>query len=534
MTDIPFLDIAAMILDFLSYQVFYSTLMLLAILIILQCFPRRQPLLVMGLFVLVLLRLVLPVDLALDYSARYFLDTWIGQGEVLSAHVDDGVSIAQLPGEQIAAFAIGGTASAAGAEQTSFFYRFPWLTLLLFAFWITGAVLSTALFVRQWWRFRIQISAAEPILDPAITTMLRRWQSHFSVKRTIRLVTSDQYLSPFTMGIFRPVIFLPKSLLEANDKSLIEPILAHEVVHLRHMDTIWMRLQNLLQIVYFFHPVVWLVVRRINEARESYCDQAVLRTRRISLKQYTASIVAVLRMNLTGMPDMETQPGFGHRHNQLTKRLQHIKKGGAFMKKPSGFGMVITLLVFALFLLPMSSACSQNGQSTPAEPAAEQPEVVEVPAPEENDTPSTKEASADLRFESPIAKGYSSSEYGMRMHPLLKKEQFHKGIDIAAPKGTPVYAASSGIVRFADENGGYGNMINIEHALGYISRYGQLSEILVKTGQKVKRGEMIARVGSSGLSTAPHLHFEIYPGENKQPIDPRDLISDLPGKKHHK
>ncbi|MDR2834883.1 MAG: M23 family metallopeptidase [Bacteroidales bacterium] len=113
-----------------------------------------------------------------------------------------------------------------------------------------------------------------------------------------------------------------------------------------------------------------------------------------------------------------------------------------------------------------------------------------------------------------------SSNFGYRPHPILGIMQFHRGIDLTAPLGTPVYAAGNGIVSFCGfKQDGYGNDVVIDHKVrGLSSRYAHLSKIDVVQGQNVKRGQKIGEVGNSGLSTAPHLHFEIM--KNGEAINP--------------
>ncbi len=117
-------------------------------------------------------------------------------------------------------------------------------------------------------------------------------------------------------------------------------------------------------------------------------------------------------------------------------------------------------------------------------------------------------------------KGFISSKYGYRVDPITKRRgSFHKGIDIAAPKGNPVYAAAAGTVYLAKYvRYGYGNLIIIKHGESLSTYYGHLSKILVKKGQKVTRGALIGKVGSTGRSTGPHLHFEVRKG--KKTLDP--------------
>lgn len=101
-----------------------------------------------------------------------------------------------------------------------------------------------------------------------------------------------------------------------------------------------------------------------------------------------------------------------------------------------------------------------------------------------------------------------TSGFGMRAHPILGSSRLHLGIDLAAPAGTPVVATSDGIVSTAQWAGGYGLLVQLDHAGGLQTRYGHLSQLNVASGQHVARGEVIGFVGSTGRSTGPHLHYE--------------------------
>ena len=104
------------------------------------------------------------------------------------------------------------------------------------------------------------------------------------------------------------------------------------------------------------------------------------------------------------------------------------------------------------------------------------------------------------------------------MHPVLKVNKFHAGVDIGAPSGATIVAAGDGTVISAGYNGGYGNMTMIDHGNGLVTMYGHQSRISVSVGQKVKKGQTIGAVGSTGMSTGPHLHFECR--VNGEPRDP--------------
>ena len=109
----------------------------------------------------------------------------------------------------------------------------------------------------------------------------------------------------------------------------------------------------------------------------------------------------------------------------------------------------------------------------------------------------------------PIVKGWISSYYGMRTHPLSGRREMHKGVDFAGKLGGPVIAVAKGVVTYAGKRYGYGQVIDIAHGNGYTTRYGHNSRLLVSVGDTVEKGFQIAEIGSSGRSTGPHVHFEV-------------------------
>ncbi|MFN0219659.1 MAG: M23 family metallopeptidase [Hyphomicrobium sp.] len=119
--------------------------------------------------------------------------------------------------------------------------------------------------------------------------------------------------------------------------------------------------------------------------------------------------------------------------------------------------------------------------------------------------------------------GEITSGYGPRFHPLLNEQRFHPGIDIAGPTGDAVVAARSGQVAEAGRRGYYGNYIRLDHGADLHTAYGQLSEIDVAAGDCVRAGDVIGKRGSTGLSSGPHLHFELLEGE--MAIDPAPMLT---------
>ncbi|CAN5430364.1 peptidoglycan DD-metalloendopeptidase family protein [soil metagenome] len=120
----------------------------------------------------------------------------------------------------------------------------------------------------------------------------------------------------------------------------------------------------------------------------------------------------------------------------------------------------------------------------------------------------------------PVA-GHITSTFGLRRHPILGFMRMHKGIDIGAPWGTPIHAAIDGIVAFAGRTGGYGNFVKLSHSNGFGTGYGHMSRIAVRPGMHVSQGQVIGYVGSTGMSTGPHVHYELY--KNGTAVNPATM-----------
>lgn len=132
-----------------------------------------------------------------------------------------------------------------------------------------------------------------------------------------------------------------------------------------------------------------------------------------------------------------------------------------------------------------------------------------------------KEFFAHLPAIKPMRGYYSINGFGMRIHPVLRVYRMHEGIDIITDVGNDVYATGDGVVRYAGRTqGGYGAVIEMSHGYGYSTLYAHLSRVMVRPGHAVKRGELIAKSGRSGLVSGPHLHYEVrYNGRKQNPVD---------------
>ena len=123
----------------------------------------------------------------------------------------------------------------------------------------------------------------------------------------------------------------------------------------------------------------------------------------------------------------------------------------------------------------------------------------------------------------PVLRGWLSSPYGYRTDPLSGRKSFHQGVDFAGRADSDVVAVASGVVVWSGARHGYGNLVEVDHGNGYATRYAHNSELLVKVGDRVKKERRIARMGSSGRSTGPHVHFEVL--RRGKPVNPLKFVS---------
>jgi murein DD-endopeptidase MepM/ murein hydrolase activator NlpD len=122
----------------------------------------------------------------------------------------------------------------------------------------------------------------------------------------------------------------------------------------------------------------------------------------------------------------------------------------------------------------------------------------------------------------PVKKGWMSSRFGRRTDPFTGRVAWHGGVDFAAKEGTEIYSVAAGVITWAGVRHGYGDMVEVNHGGGFTTRYGHNKENLVQVGDVVKKGQIVALVGSSGRSTGPHVHFEVF--KNGRAVDPATYI----------
>ncbi len=293
--------------------------------------------------------------------------------------------------------------------------------------------------------------------------------------RWIKLCLSSVISSPFSF--FNRVYFKPDDV----GKSYFKFILLHELGHIRQGHSLDILFTEVYCALLWFNPLTWIYRRSLREVHEFLADTYVLKAGIDPLTYQEEIVRQVLRVQKRYV----LANGFTGRY--LQRRLTMISTATSSSIKRLNFLIILPLCLYFLFLF-------RNVQAQ--DPFTE--------------------------FSLPLTDGSVSSLFGKRIHPFTGKNVIHNGIDIAAKMGTPVCASAAGVVTEVGFQEKAGKYIIIAHPDSFATFYSQLSEISVVHFDTVAAGTLIGRVGSSGLSTAPHLHFELRQGSKY--IDPQEKI----------
>ncbi len=493
------LDLASGWVDLLVRESLYVSVVFVVVFALSLVLRRRGPAIHLALWSLVFVRLVLPTDLAHPWSVGGAIERF----RMLQAEEPIGNAIGGVDGELIV------TESAPGFVGDFSGQAFGWRTGLALV-WLVGFVIVGRRQHRRLAVFQKVIGRADAADQVSVRTDVERWRRMLGIRRSVRVVSSNDKAPPFTVGILRPVIFLPAAVVQ--DPESLEPVIAHEMAHVARFDALWLWLQHLVQAVYFFHPLVWIGGARLDQEREKLCDATVVAAGRLAARNYVGGLLNVLRLDLQGAG----APTMTARKRRIGMRIQNIldRDGGS---RPQFAAALVVAFVVGVFVLPLA------GNPVDASPIGKVGSAGAVAEPGEEAEP------VDIELVNPLPGGRITRSWGSgHLDPFTGKEVFHRGIDLAAKSGTPIYVSAAGLVVVATDEyepqPGAGTVVIVDHGNGVSTYYGHLASFEVEEGQEVSRGDAIARVGSTGKSTGPHLHFEVR--SNDETLDPADFISD--------
>lgn len=390
--------------------------------------------------------------------------------------------------------------------------------------WLVCAILLAAYFVIGYTcmvrRFRGTRLAPQPSIDALL--------DRFRFSRDPRICVSNSRRAPLTFGVFRPTVLLPEDLPIGDAQ--FQLVLEHELAHIRRKDCLRKLLLTVCLCLYWWNPLVWMMVWLANRDMELACDEAVLRALGPDCKKaYALTLLDMAQRNPKSAPLCS-----GFAKSSAEERIRAIL---CFKRIPAWVGIFVSVL----FVLTASAFTTQavNPSVLPEmEPAVQEKipeENVAVSVPVSEPIPTTPPIMPEQETESetqpqpevpayifPLedANAEVTNPYGWQAHPVTKQKSLHSGVDLAADYGTNVLAVADGTVLDCSYDAAYGYILTLEHENGVQTQYAHLSEFLVNAGAEVRQGQIIAKTGDSGWATGPHLHLGVLiDGEAVDPLE---------------
>jgi murein DD-endopeptidase MepM/ murein hydrolase activator NlpD len=382
----------------------------------------------------------------------------------------------------------------------------PWLPLICLLAYCAGLMWKLLALIRGRKILHALFGAAEPLSASQLAQHDAFGAADIAeLKRhSLTVWETDAAISPMLTGLFNPRLLLPRHLRGFSEEQQ-QLIVLHELTHWRRRDPFYQAIGQALRIVLWFNPVMPWLGRKLNWAQELACDGQVLagRPQRERLS-YAAALVGQLKFQAAAASDVMPGLAFGGAMGDaMAARIKLMRQTGVARVGAAGKGLLaaaVGLVVAASVLLQPAFAWSP----APAAPTA-----------------MAASAAPARPWTYPLDKIKVTSFYGV-VSKILPNG--HHGIDLAAKKGTPIYAVAAGTVTVGND-AHYGNFIAIDHDRHWRSLYAHLDAAGVHTGQIVAAGQAIGKVGQTGMATGPHLHVEVW--HDGHLVDPQTMLAGL-------
>lgn len=345
-----------------------------------------------------------------------------------------------------------------------------------------------------------------------ISGILENCKYKMGIGISIPIIQTSAIKAPALYGFINPRLLLPMNIEKQVDKNELQYIIFHELSHLKRKDILVFWIMTLLKIIYWFNPIIWYGLYQMRQDCEISCDALALSYIDCDdCKEYGETIIHLVQNNTKSMNHFRVAGILGSK-SQLKRRIKMITLFKKNAYKLSLVSIAIMILMGGMFL---TNAKEKTTEIDNTDKESKQIETEEINNTQDNIV--KEETIKQMIWPLPDSTKITSS-FGWKTHPVLKKKKLHTGTDIAAKMGATIIAADDGVVIYSDFKEAYGNMIIINHGDGVATLYAHCSELLVEKDKKVKAGDEIAKVGSSGFSTGPHLHFEIR--KDDKAVDP--------------
>jgi beta-lactamase regulating signal transducer with metallopeptidase domain len=361
--------------DWLITQSLYAGVVAAVVWLLVTALRINNPRWLLALWSLVLLRLVVPVDLASPLSLRAVVG-WAGASLAIAADLPDTMArgaaahIAQPALTLAPVLAPTDVQEAARSAPPPILW--PLVAMTIWALVVTGVVLIVLAQTRA---VRRRINMTSEATDPALLEAVSQWRQRLRVEAPVCLKIGVDPVGPFTLGVVRPVIYLPRRLALGLNAADLDAVIGHEMAHIAARDWIWLLGERLLLIMFFFHPLVWLAVSRLHDARETLRDQQAIEASRLSPQRYLGGLLSAIRLQSHAtQPLLLAAPALGAPAERLKQRILWLK-GANPMKPLHKLALAATTLLLAVTVLPLAQ--STEAAPVPPEPPAPRPIVAE-------------------------------------------------------------------------------------------------------------------------------------------------------------
>ena len=310
-------------------------------------------------------------------------------------------------------------------------------------------------------------------------------RSIFKIKKKSVVIQTEGISFHTGPDIRQPFSFLKWIFYPAyNGKNIKElEILKHEKAHADQWHTLDLLFIELITVVLWFNPFVFLFRQSLKQVHEYQADLKAVETSEAKAEYLRLLVSNAEKSVLTGIASQ-------FYWLKLKKRIIMITKNKTTKLYKLSYILIIPIIAISIMAFNSIDFVSAD----PIQKAGNVPSIAPI-----------KEGQYEI-----------SSRFGMRKHPVHNIDKMHSAVDLKAPTGTPVMATADGIVLKTEyREKGYGRFVVIKHSNTYTTLYSQLSEFKIQSGDRVKQGDIIGLVGSSGLSTGPHLHYEVWKNEEK-------------------
>ncbi|MDN3640365.1 M23/M56 family metallopeptidase [Simiduia curdlanivorans] len=364
-----------------------------------------------------------------------------------------------------------------------------WLLLLGF---VVGAMVKLAVLLLQIIGLHYQTKKAIALENYlGLPNQHRRYFERVQKKMQLELLISEQSVSPYVLGLWRPRLVLTSDVVRTLPLQALKLIVRHECTHIRRYDYAMVLLVQLSNCLAWFNPFYRSLVDRLHWSIELSCDRQVLQKRPRQNHQYAKAMVSVLSL-ISQCQQTQFVTFTHHQKRSVRMRITTI------LQPVNSYSLSMAQRLIMLCGFVTLTGVAVLAQSSAVIAAEVSPTV----------------------FQNPVPAARVSSSFGQ------KTDRFHNGIDLAIGTGAKVVASAGGRVLVStdvyDNKVNYGKIIIIEHANGLRSLYSHLDSRVVAKGDTVAAGQLIGTVGETGKVTGPHLHFEILDGDNR--LDPAQFI----------